>query len=287
MKVYLAQPFYSVDETQSEACFREEMRLLDACTPDLDIIVFPEYCDVPAFAKTRDTFLRFVERYNQPILAKAAETAKRCNAMVFLNACDTSFPGYRNTTFAFDRQGNVAGRYYKQHLTPGEVNERKLDSGYSFEPSPPYVLEMEGIRFGFLTCYDFYFYEMAGVLAHAGVDVIIGCSHQRTDSYDALEMMSKFFAYNCNAYVLRSSVSMGEDAATGGASMAVSPEAKVIASLQTAPGVVIADVDVHKKLYKPAGFGNPSMAHYLYVEQGRRPYKYRDAGASTAIRKSE
>ena len=51
------------------------------------------------------------------------------------------------------------GYYDKQHLTPGEVDKRRLDSAYSFEPTEPTVIEIEGVRYAFLTCYDFYFYE--------------------------------------------------------------------------------------------------------------------------------
>jgi len=68
--------------------------------------------------------------------------------------------------------------YHREHLTPGEVSVRGLDSDYIFEHSAPTVIEMEGIRFGFLTCYDFNFYENYANLTKQKPDVIIGCSHQ-------------------------------------------------------------------------------------------------------------
>ncbi len=72
-------------------------------------------------------------------------------------------------------------------------------------------MEFEGIRFGFLTCYDFYFYEFYANIARQNVDIIIGCSHQRSDSHDAIEIMCYHLAYNTNAYAIRSSVSFAED----------------------------------------------------------------------------
>ena len=83
-----------------------------------------------------------------------------------------------------------AGKYFKQHLVPGEVSELKLDSGYTFEFSEPTVIEIEGIRFGFLVCYDFYFYEAFANMARQKLDIIIGCSHQRSDTHRASQVMS-------------------------------------------------------------------------------------------------
>ena len=79
------------------------------------------------------------------------------------------------------RNGEIVGKYFKEHLVESEVSVMELDSDYSVEYSEPAVIEMEGISFGFLTCYDFYFYEAFPTLARKNIDVIIGCSHQRTD----------------------------------------------------------------------------------------------------------
>ena len=47
-------------------------------------------------------------------------------------------------------------------------------------------------------------------------------------------------------------------------------------------GMETVEIDVTKKYYKPAGFGNPPSAHYEYTEKGRRPWKYRPAGSAIA-----
>jgi hypothetical protein len=54
----------------------------------MDIIVMPESCDVPALAHTREDFIVSTTKYNQALLDKASETAKRCNAVIFLNGSD-------------------------------------------------------------------------------------------------------------------------------------------------------------------------------------------------------
>lgn len=280
MKVCIIQPAYSTDFGKSDEYFEAQLTMLKQCDESMDIIVMPESCDIPCLASSREEGLISTKKFNQRLLDAISETAKRCNAMCFVNARSYEETGLRNTTYAFNRQGEIAGKYFKQHLTPGEVAKTRLDSDYSFEFSEPTVIEMEGIRFGFLTCYDFYFYEAFANMARQNLDVIIGCSHQRSDTHEALKIMSQFLAYNTNTYVIRSSVSMDENSDIGGASMVVAPTGKVLVNMYSRVGLETVDIDPHAKYYKPAGFGNPTAAHYEYIEQGRRPWKYRPGGSA-------
>ncbi len=280
MKVCIAQPEYSVEYNCSEELFEKQLDLFEQCDDSMDIIVFPESCDIPCLAKTKEKAEKSVEKFNERLLNVASATAKRCNALLFVNARSKTENGLRNTTYAFDRKGEIAGQYHKQHLTPGEVSKMTLDSDYSFEFSEPTVIEIEGIRFGFLICYDAYFYEAFPNMARQNLDVIIACSHQRSDTHEALKIMHQFLAYNTNTYVIRSSVSMDVNSDIGGASMVVAPTGEVLCNMYSRVGIETVDIDIKKKYYKPAGFGNPVAAHYEYIEQGRRPWKYRPAGSA-------
>ena len=280
MKVCIIQPAYSTDYSASDRYFEDQIKLIDQCDESMDLIVLPESCDIPCLAGTKEAGAQSSAKFNKILLDKVADTARRCNAMVFVNARSVEEGGPRNTTYALNRQGEIAGKYFKQHLTPGEVTKTRLDSDYSFEFSEPTVIEMEGLRFGFLTCYDFYFYELYPNLARQNLDIIIGCSHQRSDTHLALEIMSQHLAYNTNTYVIRSSVSMDEDSDIGGGSMVVAPTGEVLVNMRSRIGLETVEIDPKKKYYKPAGFGNPLSAHYEYIEKGRRPWKYRPAGSA-------
>lgn len=278
MKVCVVQPPYSADYARSEECFRWEMNALDRCDGSMDVIVFPESADNPCFCATREQALESYRKYHAPLFEKAAVTARRCDAVVFINGKQETPTGLRNTTFAFDRSGALAGCYHKAHLTPRESSDGILDAAYSFCPHEPTVIEIDGIRYGFLTCYDFYFYEMFPVLAKLNLDIIIGCSHQRSDTHTAIETITRFCAYNTNTYVLRASVSMGEDSPVGGGSMIVAPDGEILANLKSRVGMITADIDPHKKYLKSAGFGGDMVSHSTYTERGRRPFLYRPAG---------
>ena len=281
MKVCIIQPAYSTDFEKIDLYYEEQMKLVAQCDESMDMIVLPESCDIPCLAGSKENAELAAERFNKQFLDAMADTARRCNAIVFANARSFTEDGKgRNTTYAFDRKGNIVGTYLKQHLTPGETFKTRLDSDYSFEFSEPTVIEIEGLRFSFLTCYDFYFYEAFANIARNNVDIIIGCSHQRSDTHEALEIMSRFLAYNTNAYVIRSSVSMDETSDIGGGSMVVSPKGEVLTNLYSKVGLATVEIDPKEKYYKPAGFGNPLSAHYEYIEKGRRPWKYRPGGSA-------
>ena len=238
MKVCVIQPYYSFNECDTEKCFDEMLALLDKCDGSLDLIVLPEYSDIPAAQGSKNSFHASIERHNAKIMECARAAAVRCGAIVFVNAAEKSDCGYRNTTHAIDREGNIVGKYFKAHPAPSEVKTEaeggnELDVAYSYEYAEPYVIEIEGIRFGFMTCYDFYFYESFAPLARQNVDVIIGCSHQRTDTHEALSIINRFLCYNTNAYLIRSSVSLGEDSKICGCSSVIAPDGRVIVDMKS------------------------------------------------------
>ncbi len=285
MKVCVIQPKYSFNSLDIENRFGGLLNMLDECDGTLDIIVLPEYSDALANVHGKAGLYEAFKTYNAKLLKKAAETAKRCNSLLFVNAGCECEGGLRNTTYFFDRSGELIGKYFKSHPAPSEVRREEeggygLDVDYSYEYSAPTVIEAEGLRFAFLTCYDFYFYENFARIARENVDIIIGCSLQRTDTHEALSIINKFLAYNTNAYLLRSSVSLGEDSEVCGCSMVVSPKGDVLINMESRAGLGICEIDPKEKYYKPAGQGGAVKAHYEYMEVGRRPWLYRNAGAS-------
>ena len=285
MKVCVVQPKYSFYENDADVCFKELLTLLEETDDSMDIIVLPEYSDVLADVKGKAGYYETVNRYNKIIMEAAKNTAIRCSSFVFVNAGYHTEDGIRNTTHVFDRSGNIIGRYFKAHPAPSEVKTdaeggHELDVRYSYEYSAPYVIEIEGVRVGFLTCYDFYFYENFARIARERVDIIIGCSLQRTDTHEALSIINKFLCYQTNSYLLRASVSLGKDSKVCGCSMIVSPNGEELVNLKNQVGLGICNINPKEKYYKAAGHQGKMKAHYEYIEEGRRPWLYRNGGAS-------
>ncbi len=280
IKVCVFQPPYALNAADIDSSMQWEFDHLKLCDESLDLIVLPEASDRQARLGTKEEVEAAAKKYNEPLLAACAETAKRCGATLFVNALDFTPAGARNTTFAFDKTGKCVGKYNKEHLTAGEHKKWGFDASYMWEWTEPYILDIDGIRYAFLTCYDFYFYENFANIARYKPDVIIGCSHQRSDRHDALEMFGRFAAYNTAAYLVRSSVSMGLDSQLGGCSMVVSPMGEMLGNMYSKVGTLEVEFDPHAKYLKPAGYGNPPDTHPAYIEIGRRPWKYRPGGSA-------
>lgn len=285
MKICVIQPRYSFDAREVDECFGEMLALLDGCDDSLDLIVLPEYSDALADVQGKKGFYDAVNKYSSLLLEKVQATAKRCNSLVFVNCAYMTENGARNTTHAIDREGNIVGRYFKAHPAPSEVKKdaeggHELDVAYSYEYASPYVIELEGLRIGFLTCYDFYFYENFAQLARQNLDIIIGCSLQRTDTHSALSIINRFLSYQTNAYLVRASVSLDESSRLCGCSTVIAPDGEVLLNMESRVGLGICEIDPKAKYFKPAGHQGSLKAHYEYIEEGRRPWLYRNGGAS-------
>ena len=184
---------------------------LNRCDSSCDIILTPEYTNAPAAFPVGEC-IPFARKYTPALIESARNAAIRYNAIVAVNyVCEAEKGVFRNTTEVFDRQGNSAGRFFKQHLPRAEKNVNLLDEEYTRTFRAPEIIEVDGIRFGFLICYDTYFSEYVSHIAHCHPDVVLVSSFQRAERKDILRMQNQHLAFNCNAYVLRASVSMGPD----------------------------------------------------------------------------
>ena len=99
MKAIVIQPPYSNDVSFSDVYFDFKLKKLDECDESADIIVLPEYSDVPCATSTLEETLFYHNKYIDTLLDKCIETAKRCKANVFVNALSKEETGYRNTTY--------------------------------------------------------------------------------------------------------------------------------------------------------------------------------------------
>ena len=281
MRFCVLQPPYPLDAEKVCDGVQWELDALSKCDAGLDVIVLPEASDRQALVGTRDKIIAASRKYGPILLDACAETARRCNAVVFVNALDFSHgDDPRNTTFVYDRTGRLAGKYDKRHLTAGEWSRWKFDSSYMWEWCEPAIVEIDGVRYGFMTCYDFYFYEAFANVARYRPDVIVGCSHQRSDPHSVLETIGRYLAYNTGAYLVRASVSMGADSTVGGCSMVVAPSGEMLGNLYSRVGSLVVEFDPKEKFLKPMGYGNPPGLHSEYIEKGRRPWQYRPAGSA-------
>ena len=282
MKLCALQIPYAKRAGEAEASAALAVELLNSCDDSCDIILTPEYTNAPA-AFPDGSCIEFAQKHTPKLLEAARAAAIRCNAIVAVNyVCEAEKGLFRNTTEVFDRNGNSAGRFYKQHLPQAEKSVNKLDYSYTRSSRAPDIVEVDGIRLGFLICYDTYFTEYTAHLAHVKPDVVLISSFQRAERQDILRMQSCMTAFNCNAFVLRASVSMGSDSTVGGNSMVVAPEGVILKEYGNNTGLLECEVgDVKRKYMRSNSFGGMMIPNDSFIERGRTPWAYRPAGSMT------
>ena len=90
MKACLIQPPYSRDLARIDELFTYKLNQLEKCDETMDLIVLPEYSDVPCATATREDTLFYHKKYIDKLLNACADVARRCTAPVFVNAlCET------------------------------------------------------------------------------------------------------------------------------------------------------------------------------------------------------
>ena len=226
------------------------------------LIVLPEYSNAGGLSDA-ERELKAISRAKS-MLDRAKNIAKEKSAYVAINVLENRDGSIKNSTYLFDKKGETAFIYDKIHLPSSE-----LDLGVKHGDSPCFC-EVDGIRFGFLTCYDVYFNEQIEYLAMQKPDVIIIPGYQRGEDADIIRAQTKMIAFRCNCYVLKSSYSMNDDE-HGGCSMIVAPNGKILKDLGKDVGSVSAEIDLRFKHVRTAGFGKGLIRNDEFINMGLRP----------------
>lgn len=281
MNIRVIQPPYPWNPESIKATVDFILEELRKCDDSLDLILLPECCNAACGCGDSEKLMEFVNRHTSPLINAVKETAKRCKSVVGINLYyREENEKVQNTTLLFDREGELAGKYIKQHLPVSEYGNTSVDHEYIAEKEAPECVVIDGVRYAFLTCYDVYYTEFIHRIALEKPDVVLISSLQRAEREDILEMQVKNCAFVCNAYVVRSSYSMGEGAASGGCSMIASPEGKILYNFQHQLGSFDYTVeDVHYKFMRSNGFGQPAVRNDEYQTYFRSPWSYRVGGS--------
>ena len=85
-----------------------------------------------------------------------------------------------------------------------------------------------------------------------------------------IRAQAKLTAFRCNAFVARSSYSMGTDE-KGGCSMIVAPDGQILQDMGKAVGSITAEIDPAQKYMRTAGFGGGMVRNDDFINMGLRP----------------
>ena len=265
MKITVVQPRYFCGENPDEKIadfLITEMKKVSSG----GIVVLPEYSNAGGLSDP-DKELAAIAR-SKNMLKIAGETAKEKSAYVAINVLEKRNGEIKNSTYLFDKCGNVAFVYDKHHLPVSEVR-LGIKAGNS-SGKCGCVCELDGIKFAFMTCYDVYFNEQIEYLASQKPDIILIPGYQRGETTDIIRAQTKLIAFRCNSFVAKSSYSIDSDE-KGGCSMIVAPDGKILQDMGKSIGAVSINIEPNEKHMRTAGFGGGMIRNDDFINNGLRP----------------
>jgi len=264
VRVTVAQLEVGQDRHANLLAARDALRT--AARARADVVVLPEYAS--AF-DPRGVGVELAEPLDGPFVSTLREDAAAHGLAV---VAGTTVPGgepgadgqprAHNVVVAVDAGGRLAGVYRKVHLYDafGHRESQRLAPGPV--DAPPLVLDVAGLCFGVLTCYDLRFPESARRLVDAGTDVLLVPAAWASGDLKAMHWRTLAVARaieNTAAVVAVGQAGRG----VVGRSLVVGPDGVVGLELDDDPQVRTVDLDADA--LRSVRERNPSLAHRRYA----------------------
>lgn len=198
-----------------------------------------------------------------PLTDMLSEKARRHRMYIITTLHEVDAAGrYYNTAVLIDREGRVAGKYRKVHLTMGEADKGML-------PGNDYpVFDTDFGRIGIMICWDNWFPETARILRLNGAEMIfLPIAGDGVPGH--WEAVSRTRAFDNGVYLI-SSATVSETP-----SAIINPAGEIVAQTTGASDYVVREINLHQEwrvryLSVSQGVGE---AKSLYIQE-RRPDTY-------------
>lgn len=271
MRIGIIQPPYPgvVPGCTAEDSIEFILREIEATKEPLDLLVLPEYSNCPG-ASTKGQIESFLKRASGGFMDRLSESAAERRMIIAANTVLRQGELLYNATILLGRDGAELAMYRKAHLTPTELHELGISPG-----GGPVTIEVEGVRIGFLTCFDAYFAEYAEAAAAQRPDMIIFASYQRSEDMNVIRRQAAARALDMEAFIVRASYSMGEGSPTGGTSLIATPSGEIVLDAGQGSGLFVCSINPKQKRQRPVAHGMPEATSRQIVEDARRPGIYR------------
>jgi predicted amidohydrolase len=249
MRAAISQLNAGVDDVEANMTSAE--RLLDAAADGgADIAVLPELF---AYYGSQRRMRELAEPLGGPITARIAGLARSRSMWVLGGSvCESADGRVYNTSFLFDRDGEMLARYRKIHLYDAELpGQRPIRESALFAAGDEVVThDVDGIRLGLSICYDLRFPELyRGLMTSGAMALAVPSAFQAVTGAAHWETLLRARAIEEQSYVLAAAQwgPWGSPEAghrTYGNAMIVDPwGAVVVRAPDDGDGVWFADVD--------------------------------------------
>ena len=273
MKIAVCQPAYPKNHKETLSIMNRMVEYISGCDEDIDLIVLPEYANCPGMSSIEEMKSHYSEHNENFIKSLKAAVSGKQTALSFtiLNESDGI---WTNRSLFIDKDGSVLFSYDKTHLSHTEIFEMGLTPGNEIK-----TFEFMGFKIGYAVCFEMYFPSLFERLSSAYPDIILSPSYQRSEESAVLIKQAAGRALDTNAYIIRSSYSMGSESLKGGTSFIMNPSGDVELNIHQKTGCYTADIDIGEKRIRPVAHGFDEMDSREIIERFRKPEIYRSSGA--------
>lgn len=219
----------------------------------LDLIVYPE--DNNAFEPTPTEAYETAETIDGPYVSAMRQVAKELGVNINIGSFTEKLENGKvcNTLLVLNRQGEIAGRYSKIHLSDAMGFK---ESDYVQHGDSLSLIETDIGKLGIIICYDMRFPEQARSLALQGADILCvsalwPCGNplpSRTDHWDVLTRATAI--YNLSYVVAANQFGKVSGETPFGRSCIVDPWGTVLAQAGEGTQIIYSelDMDYQKKI---------------------------------------
>lgn len=205
-----------------------------------DVIVLPEMWDTSYDIRN----LREVAPVENPkTLGFLTDMAKQYD----VNIVGGSIPlldkgGIYNTSFVFNRKGEVVGVYRKVHLFGLMGEDRVFERGNDL-----CLFELDGVKCGLIICYDLRFPELCRSLALKGAEIIFVPAQWPSARIGHWRILLQARAIENQCYVIGVNRCGREgDLLFGGNSLVIDPWGDIVAGGSDIEEIITAEIDINK-----------------------------------------
>ncbi|PYI69579.1 amidohydrolase [Arthrobacter livingstonensis] len=205
------------------------------------LVAFPEYATYEK-KKIDATFPTVAQPLDGKVGTELARIAAHHGIALVAGMVEASPDPARayNTLVAFGQDGSQLAAYRKVHLFDAQ-GFRESDFVAPAPATEPVTFDVDGVRFGLMTCYDLRFPEQAQALSDAGSQVLLVCS-----SWVPGELKTKQWRTLLAARAIENSLYVAgvcqSPPVSVGHSLLAGPMGEVVAELGTVPDVLAADL---------------------------------------------
>jgi len=236
-----------VAKSKDKNLLKAEKMIIEAALKGAEIIVLPEMFNCPY---QNDFFIKFAETYPGKSTALISRLAKKFSVYIIGGSIpEKDGTKIYNTSYSFDKKGNLAAKHRKVHLF--DIN---VENGISFKESDTLspgnkitVFDTEYCKFGVAICYDMRFPELIRkmTLCEARI-IIIPAAFNMTTGPAHWHVTARARALDNQVYFICASPASDTKASyvAYGHSLAADPWGKIIAEAGEKEEILCFEIDL-------------------------------------------